>query len=190
MIDDGEWFRWCPNFPMLADLALGSERTYINFEDWVDIREFVSGEQRPNLVLELLANADNLNGEGYRRSALIEWVAALEVALFRFSENPDSNRLAPALDSTRIDFTSLKKQVNRLGLSTSFRYLIPILFDEEILPSLVLKNCYDAIDMRNAVVHGGQRDINAGQATCFGNNVRATCRVLREFTESRTSRLR
>ncbi len=182
MIDDGEWFRWCPDFPMLATLAFGSERTYINSEDWVDIQEFVSGEQRPNLVLELLANADNLNDEGYRRSALIEWVAALEVALFRFSESPDTNRLASAINTTRIDFSSLRSRVGHLRFSTSFKYLIPILFSEEILPSVVLQNCNDAIDMRNAVAHGRQRDVNTEQAISFGNNVRAACEVLLNFT--------
>ncbi|MDF1527461.1 MAG: hypothetical protein P1S59_14635, partial [bacterium] len=72
--------------------------------------------------------------------------------------------------------------VTKLGLSGSFRYLIPILFPEEILPTILLDMCRNAIEMRNTVVHQGQFKIHLEKLRTYLASIREVCEIFLTYT--------
>ena len=181
-IDESDWVRWCPLHTDITEVTLSNGNTSISKEDWQQVRNFVASNNRPNLVLELLANSEMLVNEGRRRSAIIEAASAMEVALFSFAKAPEINQVLPTVAANRIDSINLKSQIEHLGFSGSFRYLIPLLFAEELLPTSALKACYKIIEIRNNVVHHGQRDVDAKGIRQMVAAARKVCQVLIDHT--------
>lgn len=60
----------------------------ISKSDWNDLKGFAASDSRPDLMLELVANAEQLAADGYHRSAIIEGVSALEIAVSSFGRLP------------------------------------------------------------------------------------------------------
>jgi hypothetical protein len=72
---------------MVAPLRGG--KRFITKEDWHAVRDFVRSTKREPTVGHLLSIAEKLSSEGHRRTALIEAVSALEVALHEFGRKAE-----------------------------------------------------------------------------------------------------
>lgn len=161
-IDNGEWFRWCPpNVDRITIYSDIDEGAAIRREDWDSASDFVVSSNRPNLVFELIANSRQLFNRGHMRSSVIEAVAALEVAVSKFGSSTNIKKLSAITLTDRIDIDRLGTQMQHLGFSGSIRYLLPLLFPENVLPTNVLSKCYKALEVRNNVVHQGQREVSS-----------------------------
>lgn len=158
--------------------------SFIHQEDWVSITNYVQSKHRPKLTLELLANSRNLFDNGNFRSAVIEAVTALEVAVSNFGKNPNIEFLDKFVQTKRIDAKNLKGQIEHMGFSGSIRYLIPLLISKEDLPQATLDKCFQAIEVRNNVVHNkkGQRNVKRDLTQEIINEVSSCCKVLDRYT--------
>jgi len=182
MIDNGEWFRWCPPSTDSITVYFQGDEIAIKREDWSGASEYVIGKNRPNLIFELLANSRQLFDSGHMRSSVIEAVTALEVSVSKFGSNANLESLSVITETERIDMAGLGNQIKHLGLSGSIRYLIPLLFHEDVLPNSVLSKCYKALDVRNNVVHQGQRDVSPSSVREILREVSTFCRTLDAHT--------
>jgi hypothetical protein len=181
-IRDKEWFRWSPSNIDCISSSLTTEG-YITESDWNDISTFVKGQNSISLAKELLSNSRSLLFKfEHRRSAVIEASTALEVTLSNFSKNPNLEKLNYSINTNRIDISNLKNQIKHLGFSGSIKYLIPILFNEKILSSVILSKVYKAIEARNNIVHEGQRNISSEKAKEHIIALKECCEVLIEHT--------
>jgi len=181
-IDEGKRFRFQPGTGDHISISMPSETKYINEGEWNDVEQFVQGRRRPSMVLELLAGAQQLSGNGYARSALTEAVTALEVAVSDFSRTDKCNEALASKYGSRMGIDRLQKQVDRMGLSGTVRYLLPVLLTEDDLPENILKGCRDAIDARQNVVHNGQREVK--NVEYFISSIESCCKILREVCEN------
>jgi hypothetical protein len=179
-VESREWIRWYPASIDSFTAVLKDSSRFVSKTDWPAISEFIRGQNRPNLVLELLANAESLAQEGHTRSAIVEAVAALEVATARFSKSPKLDNVL----SERIDAQSLQSQVEHLGFSGSLRYLVPLLLGKEVLPTTLLHQCYRAVEMRGNVAHQGQREIDEETLLPLLRAIRHVCTILMQFTKT------
>ncbi|WP_250124929.1 hypothetical protein [Chroococcidiopsis sp. CCMEE 29] len=182
--EDYEWVEWCPPATDLITIYSSGEETSISKDDWHKLQEFVSGNSRPKLVLELLANAQLLIQENRRRSAIIEAVSALEIAVSEFAKSPKIDSFFTQELLSRIETNNLKSQIDHLGFSGTVKYLLPILFPKEVLPTETIKNCQQAIERRNNVVHYGQRDISPAEICPLVASVRSACEILTKYTKA------
>ena len=182
-IDDGEWFQWNPYYIGVDTIAFGDNKGRITEDDWYQIQEFVTTKKRINLANELLSNSMSLLFKyGHRRSAVIEATTALEVALVNFSKNPNFEKFDFPTDIGRIDIANLGNQRKHLGFSASIRYLLPILFKEEVLSTELLNKCQTAIVARNNIIHEGQRDIKTDLAEELILALKQCSEILMEYT--------
>lgn len=115
-------------------------------------------------------------------------MTALEVAVANFSKSPKMEGLKISEQEYRIDTQNIGNQVEHLGFSGSLRYLIPMLFTHDELGDEVLKKCYQAIDLRNNVVHKGQRDIERNLLNEIISAVHHCCKVLDNYTNKKPTR--
>jgi hypothetical protein len=198
--EGNDWVRWCPSSTDRITCYYTVEtsgKNSIKQEEWNRIQEFISSNSRPNLILELLANAQLLIDQGHGRSAIIEAASALETAVFSFSKKGSLDKLILSflkegkldelvLDNLllRFDANQLKSQIKEMGLSGSLRFLLPILFPAEVLPTEILNHCQTLILIRNNVVHNGQRDVDEEKARLLISSVRRTCEIITQYIES------
>jgi len=140
--EDYEWIRWCPPKVDCLTFYGSSEKISISQDEWKLVQEFIESDARPNLISELLANAELLIDKEYRRSAIIEAVAALEIAVSNFGQNAKlDNLLTPEIVS-RFDVANLSHQIKHIGFSGTVRFLVPFLFPPKILSGEILKHCH------------------------------------------------
>jgi hypothetical protein len=182
MIPPHDWATWHPYTPIILHARRPERERYLARDDWSQVTEFMNSEQRPNLVLELLANAESLLYDGIRRSAVIEGVSALEIAISDFAKAP---RLDALEIPRRVPTETLKDQIEALGLRGSVRYLLPLLFSSDILADSVLTGCQAAVNARNDLVHHGRRDVSAAAAQTFLRALREACQVLANYSNGR-----
>lgn len=176
--NDNSWFRWCPPGMDPITFYLEDDEIFIKEDDWPDIQKFVNEKRRPNLAFELLANAQHLFFREHRRSAVIEAVTALEVAISLFGSKPNVDTPELLKLSDRVDMSNLHNQIKHLGFSGSLRFLIPLLFSDEILPTKLLEKCQKAIDLRNNIVHNGQRNVNPDLARELISAIKKCCKII------------
>jgi hypothetical protein len=180
---EAEWVKWNPQCRGILMMPGDSEDKYVKREEWADIYDFVHSSRRPTLIPELLTNAENLANNEHRRSAIIEAVTALEVAINSFSKAPQWAEIMNPTMTARIDTGSFASQVEHLGFSATLRYLIPLLFNESTLPSDLINKCQDAVLIRHDVVHKGQRKIEKVKLLQMIHAIRKTCDILKQYSE-------
>jgi hypothetical protein len=183
-VEDSDWTRWVPTqLGGIFKVSGMGRRRAIRAEDWPRISEFVASSGKADLVGELLAGAESLADSGHRRGALTEAVTALEVAVSRFAQDPYANSEFGSTFAERLNLDSLKNQHDRLGLSATIYYLLPLLFTEDQMPTDVLKGCQEAIVQRQNVVHQGQRDVDERKLYQYLRSIRSMCSILRKSTQ-------
>jgi len=179
--DNDSLFRFQPAVGDHMTIVMQSDEKYITEDEWPIVKEFVGSDFKPPLVGELLAGAEQLAGNGHRRSALTEAVTALEIALYSFSRSAKADSGFGLIMAERLAAKTLAGQVKHLGLSGSFNYLLPLIFTDEILPLGVLKGCQQAILQRQNVVHNGQRDVDEKTLHKALHFIRQCCDILRKL---------
>lgn len=182
-IDDKEWFRFQPGVGDTIRVEMTPEEKYITEGEWKSVCEFVVGRQSAPLVGELLAGAEQLEGNGYGRSALTEAVTALEVAISDFGSSQSASEKLTSVYGERLGIGSLKKQIKRMGLNGTVRYLLPLILPEAILPSKVITACQEAVTLRQNVVHNGSRNVSVVAVRKGISNIKKCCKILDKFTK-------
>ena len=178
---DSEWVRWFSDVRQLVIGRVGGsqdQERFIDKDSWPQVKEFITSEQRTSLIWELLAGAERLAGIGHRRSALTEAITALEIAISEFSSQPNAEEAFGSLISERMNVTSLKKWIEHMGLSGTIHYLFPVIFSKEKMPTNILKECQEAIQQRENVIHNGQRDVQEDKLSMYLEAIRKICRLL------------
>ncbi|MGI8837487.1 MAG: hypothetical protein ACR2H4_12745 [Pyrinomonadaceae bacterium] len=178
----GSWFRFGPSNIDSRSIEFVPEERYVRPDEWDEIRTFVGGVGRTPLARTLLAGAEALAAEGQRRSALTEAVTALEVALYSFATHPNAECAFGPILGQRINASSLKHQVEHMGLTGSISYLLPVILPESTLPKHVIHGCQLAIAQRQNVVHQGQRDVQVGILRTSLAAIRRMCELLESLT--------
>ena len=181
-IDGEAWFTWHPTHRESIIAVMEDPARYVHKEDWSEVDTFISGENRAPLVYELLSGAELFKANNQARPSLTEAITALEVALSNFARAGKIGGILPQGIVDRLDTDSLSSQISHLGLSGSVRYLLPILFNDEQLPTEWLKDCQGAITERQNVVHQGQRDVDPKRLQRYIKSVRNICEWLEEYT--------
>jgi hypothetical protein len=182
-LQDHDWIRWYPPAEHVIHATLFDLDKSIHIEDWTGVQAFASSNSRPDIVLELLANADLFIAELRRRNAIIESVTALEIAVARFTSAPKFRGLRTEDELRRLNIVNLKSQYEHIGFSSTVGYLLPLLFPSEVLPLDILQRCQDAIEQRNTVIHKGQRDIDPEIIQTLVSALRSVCEILDAYTD-------
>lgn len=148
--------RW---YPPLSPVTFNGipEALALKADDLEQLAKFIETKERPNLEIELLANSYLLKSAGHDRVALTQSITALEVALNNFAKSPLSASLWSEQQLSRMG--SLKTEIDHLGFSTTFSRLLPLIFNEEQVPTQTLKTCLESIETRNNIVHNGARSV-------------------------------
>jgi hypothetical protein len=176
---DDKWCSWRPTgMSVIRDVFNFTPGRYLTLDDWLSAGDFVRSKTKTPLVGQLLAGAEMLEDEEHRRAALTEATTALEVAVYEFAASPDADQAFGKRFAKRLGVNTLGNQVDRFGLRGTVRYLLPLLFSEEQLPTEVLKGCQAAIDDRQNVVHNGQRDVGAAKLGLYLRSIRRLCDIL------------
>ena len=182
-VDGKRWDLWRPTKTEFVTTLLPSADTYITKEDWKKAAAFVqSNKRRASLEFELMVTAYSHAWGERRRSALIDAVSALEVALSEFARSPKAKEAFGESQAFRIDADSLKSQFEKLGLRGTVRYLLPVIFSEEKVSSDLIKQCQQAVDERNNVAHSGKTNLSRDIVFKHINAVSGLCRILKEYT--------
>ena len=175
--EDFDWIRWCPPANDSLTIELTDEKRFLTLDDWRKARQFVAGISSPNLILELLSNAELLLEQGRRRSAVIEAASATELALSRFGQSPNLSSIEK-ISLDRFGLSELGPLIKHLGVTVSINYLLPLLFSEEALPTQTLRQAQDLLTTRHGVVHTGQRDVQHQKAKSLVSAGRRICEIL------------
>jgi hypothetical protein len=178
-IDGGDWLRWCPpHVDVFNGRPIGGEPS-LRPPDWSVLQDFLEHPRRLTLFLELLSNSFALLASGHHRSALIEAVSALEVAFRGFVRAPDPSQLSrPAA----LNGDTLAQVSSRLGFSTSFRYLLPVVVKQFDTYHADHKASIAALDTRHNIVHNGQRDVEERATAAHIRSIRKMAQALNEWT--------
>jgi len=151
-----EWLPWLPSYcGGIRSICQDWGRRRVARDDWRNLQSWMTETSRPNLILELLADAEALASRGAARPALVQAVAALEVAIVRlydseFWQNAVKSRTAQAV------WTG-EKLHDRIGLRGALHTLLPAVLGDSEIPFEVLEKCQHAVEARNIIVHKGSR---------------------------------
>jgi hypothetical protein len=156
--EDGEIYRFNPDSTVALVASLEEQKRLITAEEWERAQTFVLGNARPPMVGSLLASARELASKGHKRTALIEAVSALELKLHEFARERDKG-LIPERIQIRLESEGLGNLIEKVGLRGAFGTVIPLILNEQEMPTEIIAQCRDAIEIRNNVVHNGQRNI-------------------------------
>jgi len=180
---DGSSFRWCPPSYHHVDLHVGPSEP-ITPERWKAAIQFLAANGRPSLIGELLSNVEALLASGRGRSAVLEAVCALEVAVGQYAERPDPDALLRAVGAKGISFTA---DLEHLGFSRFVKYVLPLVMTPSAMTSDELRNAADAVECRNRLAHGKglQRSISSATARKHVRSLRKVIAGLRAATLER-----
>jgi hypothetical protein len=181
-IDRANWYMWRPTSRELMLTVLPYRTTWITREDWITAGEYVRSGRSGKFVPDLLATAIANAWSGNRRSALVEAVTALEVAVSEFARSPKSEQAFGKIFSERMDVSSLKSQVSHMGISGSIKYLFPVIVPEASVSNESFRTCSKALEERNNVVHNGQRDVSPSKIHKYITSIEKICSYFIEHT--------
>ena len=182
--DGVRWYNWRPTSSERVTVVMTKESSWIERDDWSRAAGYLSGKGRSNFVFDLLMSALANAWGGRRRTALVDAVTALEVAISDFAKSHLSDRAFGPTLADRMDVRSLKSQVEHMGTSGTIRYLFPVIFPEEVVSGDLLNTCQGAVAERNNVVHNGQRDVEEKRVLKHITSIERLCRILRHLMES------
>lgn len=173
-INKDDWFRWCPPGDFSITFTALDERRIIRKEECGEVRKFVLEDGKPPLAYELLANAHYLLSQEHRESAIIEAIAALEVALNMFGKKPNPDHLQNSFETKNLQKRKIYAVINSI---------LPQIFSTEILSPDILRKCKEAIVLRNKVVHNRQRGVSLEKAEPLIQALEECCKILIAHTD-------
>ncbi len=174
---------WRPKFTDSIYIELPSSYEHaISEPEWPQVQAYLSADSRPSAVKDLISTSLALLDAGYTRSAIIEGVAALELAVNHFSSEADIAKLI-APECGRIELHRLSATREHLGFSSFFRHVIPIIFPPARLGNELLNNSSALIELRQTAVHSGRRNFPEFQVVReFIRDAAQVCLVLMDTT--------
>ena len=175
-LDNGPKFDFRPRNSYELIVAFPAESSYITKEDWGSIETFVADNTRTSLIDELLSRTEELFSKGLRRSAILEAVSAMELAISSFVNAPNLEH--ETLNAGIRGIKDLKKTQKELGLNKTIKILLPILFNESHLGDDIISGCIKAYEDRNNVAHNGMRDISEVALRAHIDNITNLCSLL------------
>ena len=131
-----------------------------------------------------MASAEELAGIAHRRASLVEAVTALEVAVAAFARMPDAQTAFGSKLANRMRLQSLESEISQLELSSAIKYLFPVIFTEEQLPTEVLRGCQESVEQRQSVVHNGQRNVDRVKLQMYLTSRRSAYSILGSYEET------
>jgi hypothetical protein len=179
-----DWTCWYPPAQHTIRLQVAGEERSIRFDDWQRARQFVSSGSKTSIVRHLLANAEELLSGGHIRSSIIEAASALELATFAFGKNAQLPEFLPSGALRGLDVSDLHSRMTHLGVSTTVSYLLPLLFSEKILSDETIDASRELLNVRNNVVHQGQRIVKDEVARRVVTAARSICETLMRHTRT------
>jgi hypothetical protein len=183
IFEDGSSYRFYPDSSHRIRVYITDKQTCIAASEWDDVKEFVAGIRRTPLVGHLLANAQALMSKGYNRNAVIEAVSALETALSKFRREWSNASIDESIQK-RTDASGIEAVFEKVGFRGAFAVLLPMLFDDAVLPTKTLTVCREAIDLRNNLIHNGSRDANEADVRRMISSIKDCCTRLNEIAQS------
>jgi hypothetical protein len=180
-INEENWFRFSPGATYKIESKIESESRYILKDEWSKVKDFVRSEKKAPAFGELISNAEELFGNGFLRSAITEATSALEISINKFGDSRVANDKLSMIYSERIGIQKLKNQIEHLGVSGTINYLLPLILTEDILPTEVLEGCQLAIELRNNILHNGQRKIEQNETRKCISSIRGLNIILESF---------
>jgi hypothetical protein len=149
---------WRPKFVDVLTVEFPTSHDHsITESEWLAAQAYLSTDARPPTVKEFISNSLALLDAGHTRSAVVEIIAALELAVNGFARNPDTAKLESP-NTRGIDLNRLSNTREHLGFSSFFFYVVPIIFAAERLSESSLNSAGRLINLRQTVVHSGQRN--------------------------------
>jgi len=178
-----DWKPWIPppSSQMLTVFGYHCVRN-IDESNWSELCDFLKSKKKPDLVLDLLANADELAYRGHLRTSVFEAVSALEVCISNFVESPKLTLLSRVNDRP-VRAEKLSLLFKKLGLRNSMDHLFPLYFTEKEMPRDVLSDCQCAIGIRNNIAHQGQRKLDQEDVKKHLSSIRSFCEMLDGFID-------
>lgn len=147
----GGWIVWYPR-DRGARMIRNEHCHALTQERWNIVREQVRRRSKPPLALELLGNARWFFAQGRFRPACIEAACAIELAIVGFARSPSPEALVRPGET-------LLSDVEHLGFSRFLKYLLPVVLAEGLLEARLLESASALVELRNNVIHNGQRTI-------------------------------
>lgn len=180
-----DWVRWKPSLvgvikTEVVDWAWRKARP----NDWERLNDFLQAQERPSLTLELMAASELLESEGRARVALIESIAALEVAVRRFLTSTHQATNESLLAD--LDVRSVEALYEKLGLRGTLAVLLPLLLSDKELPRETLRMSIKAVEIRGAVVHRGKRKLEKDEIRPLLHAVRNLSMLLIDLAAEHT----
>ncbi len=174
--------RFRPNNMVFLAGEVQNVASFISEAEWPEVSKYVCEDSRPPIVNSLLSKSRELASEKHNRTALIEAVCALELRLYEFGQRYPHKALPPDLVN-RVESNSVQGLIDAAGLRGSFALVIPLLVDDSTLPDETLALCRQAIEMRNNVVHHGQRNVDSLKLKKFQKAIEECCATLQQLIE-------
>ncbi|TGN17901.1 hypothetical protein [Leptospira idonii] len=180
-IDNSNWFRFQPNRKNVIKVTTPDQKAYIKEDEWNNIKNFVLSDQKTSLVGELFSTAQQLAGNGYLRNSIIDAVTALEIVISEFKNSDKANALLAKKFNERLNTKNLKNQIEHCGFSATIGYLLPLLLEENELPTELIRQCQNAIMLRQNIIHNGQRNVEEASVNQHIANIKTICNILRVY---------
>ena len=178
-IDDSDWMRLADTRIQTLVVQGYPASRRIGSEDWTTIGRLM--QRRPDIVGTLLTAADGYQSQDQARTAVIEAVSALEIAVGNFTDRSKATDWF-CHSQERFGVANLRAHRKHLGFTAVVSYLLPMLFSEEQVSTEILMDCREAIDERNNIVHNGQRSVKSEKLIRYLKSIRCLCVFLQKLS--------
>ena len=177
-IDGNKWHRLNPKISDAISIEISSESTWISKDDWIKASNFVSTNEKIKGYEEILSHAKWHNANGLLRTAISEAVSALELQFdavknIRKEKFPTQILVDPNIDILR--------HMDHLGFSVSFDTILPLSVKESEVKNTIFRECYEAILLRNNVLHNGQRRLEKYTVRKLINSIKDVCKFFEDI---------
>jgi hypothetical protein len=172
-VNEEMFYRFCPVFGEPIEIEVDTSiDNLVSEEDWKKIKDFIISNRRTPGYAQILSAAHLLNAFGYPRPALSEAVSALEICFNRLWQSGDNEKLKYIMNDSSVDF---KRHCEHLGFSASFDVLLPLIFKKEEFDTRDLQVCYQAIMMRNEVLHAARKRFDSRKISMALRTITKIC---------------
>lgn len=181
-IDDSAEFEWTdPIGAVELEMRTLEMKRSIGPDDWPNVARFITSSARADFVLETLVTAETLLSGGNHRGAVVEAAIAMEIAIGRFFQAPNFSVLELS-DVQREMWTETQGTNRRIGFTATIIHLLPLVLPATRVKQSLITACAKAVQLRNSIVHLGQRALSRNAAEESVSSARSLCTILAEFT--------
>jgi hypothetical protein len=172
---NAEWMRFGPQKGRAIPARIHMPMRYVSKNDWSQIRDFVSGDEKMPNYKEIISAAKMLASAGFLRSAVTEAVAALEQCTKSFGARCGNGSAAP---ESVVDGVNVADHIERLGFTCSFDVLLPLVLKPGVIQPGDHSLAKEAILIRHNIVHNLQRALNVTKVVKQITSIEKICDIL------------